>query len=147
LVATSDDPEYEGQLANLLAQTGQDAEAKTFRDKAAARFEELLKAHPEAFADHAARFYLDVEKDAKRAEQLALLNLGARQTRDAYELALDSSLGAKDVKKACEVADQAMAQLPKVERLRYLAGRAYQACGKPGEAAALKHATATAAAQ
>ncbi len=135
LVATSDDPEYEGQLADLLAQVGRDAEAKAHREKAAARFEALLKAHPEAFADHAAHFYLDVVKDARRAEQLALANLAARQTRGSYQLALQAAMAAKDAAKACEVAEKAVAALPHVEKLRYLAGRAYEACGKKAEAA------------
>ena len=86
LTLASDDPEYVGQLSNLLAQTGQADEAKALLAKATAGFDDLIKRHPEGFADHAARFWLDVAKDPKKANELAKLNLKNRKSRDAYEL-------------------------------------------------------------
>lgn len=145
LVLVTDDPEYVGQLASLLAQTGQAAEAKTQLAKAAAGFDELLERHPAGFADHAARFWLDVAKDPKKADALAQLNLKGRQNRDFYELALTAALAASDNAVACRVADEAMGTLKDVQKLRYLAGRAYQACGKPDKAAALEKPPAQAA--
>ncbi len=137
LTLVSDDPEYVGQLSNLLAQTGKADEAKALLAKAAAGFDDLIKRHPEGFADHAARFWLDVGKDPKKGNELAQLNLKNRKSRDAYELSMTAALAAGDNATACSVADEAMATLKDVQKLRYLAGRAYQACGKPEKAAAL----------
>jgi lipopolysaccharide biosynthesis regulator YciM len=136
LTQVSDDPEYVGQLSNVLAQTGHADEAKSLLAKAAAGFDDLVKRHPAAFADHAARFWLDVAKEPKKAEALARLNLDNRHSRDAYQLALEATLAANDSAVACGIADGAMAALGDVEKLRYLAGRAYQACGQPEKAAA-----------
>jgi tetratricopeptide (TPR) repeat protein len=146
LILVTDDPEYVGQLGGILEQTGQDAEAKTLIAKAGAGFDDLLKRHPGGFADHAARFWLGAGKDPKKADELAQLNLKGRQSRDAYELSLTAALAANDDTVACSVADEAMATLSDVQKLRYLAGRAYNACGKPEKAAALEKSAAQAAA-
>src|SRR5437764_1239022 len=50
VAASSDDPEYWGQLAALV----RDDE---LAQKAKRRYEALLRRHPQAFADHAARFF------------------------------------------------------------------------------------------
>lgn len=78
-LATLDDPEYQGQLAALTS------DAK-LRDAAAYRYEALLREFPEAFADHAARFYLAF--NPARALELARINLTVRETQEAYDLAL-----------------------------------------------------------
>jgi tetratricopeptide (TPR) repeat protein len=68
LAASSDDPEYAASLASVLSDAGQPVEAEQWRMSAAARYDELVVRHPEAFVDHAAEFWLTVGGDsAKRA--------------------------------------------------------------------------------
>jgi tetratricopeptide (TPR) repeat protein len=86
LALTSDDPEYAGQLAGILRDAGETDEADTWRARAAARYDELLVRHPEAFADHAADFWLTIGGDPERALQLARQNLAVRQTPRAQAL-------------------------------------------------------------
>jgi tetratricopeptide (TPR) repeat protein len=86
LTASSDDPEYAAQLAGLLSEAGQAQEARQWRTRAAARYDELMARHPAAFADHAAEFWLTSGADTKRALQLARQNLAVRQTPRAYAL-------------------------------------------------------------
>lgn len=94
LLVTSDDPEVAGQLAVLYREGGQTAEAERLRAKAAARFDELMAAHPAAFANHAARFWLGIGGDPQKAVRLARLYLANTPTTEAYELALEGALAA-----------------------------------------------------
>jgi tetratricopeptide (TPR) repeat protein len=80
LVLASDDPDYATQLARILGNAGQTEEAQTWRAKAEARYDEVLARHPEAFADHAAEFWLTIGGDPERALRLARQNLSLRQT-------------------------------------------------------------------
>jgi hypothetical protein len=63
LAASSDDPEYAASLASVLSDAGQPVEAEQWRMSAAARYDELVVRHPEAFVDHAAEFWLAVGGD------------------------------------------------------------------------------------
>ena len=63
LAASSDDPEYAASLASVLSAAGQPAEAEQWRMSAAARYDELVVRHTEAFVDHAAEFWLTVGGD------------------------------------------------------------------------------------
>ena len=56
LAVSSDDPEYAATLAGVLDDAGRPLEAEHWRNFAAARYDELVSRHPEAFADHAADF-------------------------------------------------------------------------------------------
>ena len=85
LTASSDDPDYTASLARILGDAGRAEEAAEWRNKTAARYDELMARHPEAFADHAAEFWLDAG-DAARARRLAQMNLEVRQTPRAHEL-------------------------------------------------------------
>src|SRR4029077_19565679 len=60
LALASDDPGYATQLARVLANAGQTQEAQTWRGRAEARYHELLEHHHDAFADHAAEFWLTI---------------------------------------------------------------------------------------
>ncbi|MFF7889493.1 hypothetical protein ACH40F_52900 [Streptomyces sp. NPDC020794] len=82
----SDDPEYDGHLAAALHACGRFQEANQWLERAAARYDELVLCHPEAYADHAADFWLTVGADAERGLQLALQNLAFRQTSRARPL-------------------------------------------------------------
>jgi tetratricopeptide (TPR) repeat protein len=86
LALASDDPDYATQLARILRDAGETAEAQTWRARAEARYDELLARHPDAFADHAAEFWLTVGGDPARALSLAQQNLSLRQTPRARAL-------------------------------------------------------------
>jgi tetratricopeptide (TPR) repeat protein len=85
LTASSGDPDYTASLARILGDAGRAEEAAEWRNKTAARYDELMARHPEAFADHAAEFWLDAG-DAVRARPFAQMNLEVRQTPRAHEL-------------------------------------------------------------
>ena len=63
LAVSSDDPEYAASLAGVLSDAGRLQEAEQWRISAAARYDELVLRHPEAFVDHAAEFWLTVGGD------------------------------------------------------------------------------------
>ncbi|WAU82531.1 tetratricopeptide repeat protein [Streptomyces sp. Qhu-G9] len=86
LVETSDDPEYSSHLALVLRVAGRYQEAQQWRDRAAERYDELVLRHPEAYADHAADFWLMVGSNVDRGIQLALQTLVMRQTTRSYAL-------------------------------------------------------------
>ena len=86
LALASDDPDYAMQLARILGDIGQTEEAQTWRGKAEARYDELLARHQDAFADHAAEFWLTIGGDPERALRLARQNLSLRQTPRARAL-------------------------------------------------------------
>ena len=87
LTISSDDPDYPAQLARILGEAGRVEEAREWRDRAAARYDELVARHLAAFADHAAEFWLDAGDDPHRALSLAKQNLEIRPTSRARELA------------------------------------------------------------
>ncbi len=86
LAVASDDPDYAAQLARILRDDGQAEEAETWRARAEARYDELVARHQDAFADHAAEFWLTIGCDAEKALALALRNLSIRQTPRARAL-------------------------------------------------------------
>jgi tetratricopeptide (TPR) repeat protein len=86
LAISSDDPDYASQLARILADAGNATGSSYWRQLAAARYEELIALHPEAFADHAAEFWLDAGADPGRALQLARMNFAVRRTPRAHAL-------------------------------------------------------------
>jgi tetratricopeptide (TPR) repeat protein len=83
---SSDDPDYAGQLARILADMGRPEESSHWRGLAAARYDELVAVHPEAFADHAAEFWLAAGADPLKALSLARMNFEVRQTPRARGL-------------------------------------------------------------
>ena len=64
------------------------------RDQAAARYDELVARHLDAFADHAAEFWIEVGGNPDRARWLASRNLEVRQTPRAHELLTRAMLAA-----------------------------------------------------
>jgi len=99
LAATSDDPDYAAQLARICADAGYPDDARYWRERAAARYAELIAVHPEAFADHAAEFWLAAGGDPRKALPLARMNLEIRKTPRACSLlsraiAADEAAGA-----------------------------------------------------
>ena len=82
----SDDPDYAAQLARILDEDGNAAEADRWRARAEKRYDELVSRHPAAFADHAAEFWSSAGRDPQRAVGLAKLNLEVRNTPRARAL-------------------------------------------------------------
>jgi tetratricopeptide (TPR) repeat protein len=79
LIETSDDPEYRAIYAEILAARG-DSNAASEAERAAAAYERLLARRPEAYADHAAAFFMGVGNRPQRALDLALANWKLRDT-------------------------------------------------------------------
>jgi hypothetical protein len=86
LAASSDDPDYAGQLARILQDVGHEDESRRWRRLAASRYDELIASHPEAFADHAAEFWLAAGGDPDKALRLAKMNAEVRNTSHARSL-------------------------------------------------------------
>jgi tetratricopeptide (TPR) repeat protein len=94
LAVSSDDPDYAAQLARILGEMGWNDESSIWRRWAADRYDELTATHREAFADHAAEFWLGAGNNPQKALRLATLNLEVRKTPRARELlaqALDAN--------------------------------------------------------
>jgi tetratricopeptide (TPR) repeat protein len=80
LVEASDDPEYRGTYAEILSARGERQVAAHEADVAAGAYELLLARRPEAYADHAAAFFMGVGNRPRRAVDLALVNWRLRDT-------------------------------------------------------------------
>jgi tetratricopeptide (TPR) repeat protein len=104
LTTSSDDPDYAASLSRILGEVGRIEEALEWRNRAAARYNELLARHPEAFADHAAEFWLEAGADPQRALRFARMNLEIRQTPRAHKLLTRATLATEDacgIKETC----------------------------------------------
>jgi tetratricopeptide (TPR) repeat protein len=129
-IKTSDDPEFVGQLAATLKAAGQNDEAASLHKRAADRYEELVKKYPLAFADHAARFWLLPDGDAKRALALAQMNAKNRPTAEALRLVLDAAMAANDNALACKTGEALLARPFVTAPSRVGASKAFMACGQ-----------------
>ncbi|MEA2964826.1 MAG: hypothetical protein QOI46_4924 [Alphaproteobacteria bacterium] len=96
LAVSSDDPEYAAQLARILGKTGRADESRHWCWLAAARYDELIASHPEAFADHAAEFWLAAGANSEKALRFARINVEVRKTPRAYGL-LAQAVAANEV--------------------------------------------------
>lgn len=116
------------QHPELLALAGRTAEAK-------AGWERYLAALPEAFSDHAARYYLGPGADPARALVLAKANLANRDTTEARSLAADAALAAGDPAEACRLVDPLLDPARGALRAQqFVAWRALSACGRKTDA-------------
>jgi len=107
LAQTSEDPDYAAQLARILGDAGRVEQARPWRERAAARYGELMARHPEAYADHAAEFWLAAGADPARALGYAERNLALRPTVRAWELVLRAARAKGDGARACAAANGA----------------------------------------
>jgi tetratricopeptide (TPR) repeat protein len=137
LLESSDDPEYVGQLADLLRTEHRDSEADQLFHRADARFTELTRRLPEAYADHASRFYLTWGGHNAQALALARRNLAERPTRTAMALATQAATAAGDSRLACTIAARLAAEKPLGPNDRVLAARAFEGCGRESDAQTL----------
>ncbi|MGB7750469.1 MAG: hypothetical protein WCF88_02875 [Candidatus Acidiferrales bacterium] len=93
-VVSSGDPEVNWRLADVFDKMGRFAEAEVQLQTSRSGFEALLEKHLLAFADHGAEFYCGSGNDARRAFELASINLANRPTLRAVELARRTATGA-----------------------------------------------------
>jgi tetratricopeptide (TPR) repeat protein len=124
-------------LAGELAERGGGATAgagAALIAEAARAWERYVAALPRAFAAQAARFYLGPGRRAARAYELARLDRRNRDTPEARALVAEAALAAGDAPAACAIAGS-LAQGSLVHQL--VAWRAYRACGRDDDAAAL----------
>ena len=84
---SSNDPEVRWRLAEVMLAGQRFAEAGKQLDAARFRFDELLRRHELAFADHGAEFYATRGNDRRRALELARVNVANRPTRRAISQA------------------------------------------------------------
>jgi tetratricopeptide (TPR) repeat protein len=89
-LSIADDPEYRATYAEILAARG-DREAACHAERAAAAYENLLSRRPEAYADHAAWFFMGIGNRPLRAVELARANFKLRDTGRSRSL-LNSAL-------------------------------------------------------
>ena len=80
LLEIADDPEYRATYAEILAATGNSEAAAIEAQIAAAEYDRLLVRRPEAYADHAAFFFLAIGNRPERALELASVNWELRDT-------------------------------------------------------------------
>jgi tetratricopeptide (TPR) repeat protein len=95
------DPEPDGLLAEILADQDP-GRARTLTEAAAARYDDLLAAHPLAFLDHGAEFYIGPGAQPGRALRMARRNLKNRSNSRAFEIAIDAARAAGDDAALCE---------------------------------------------
>jgi tetratricopeptide (TPR) repeat protein len=79
LLDIADDPEYRGTYAEILAARG-DNKSALESAHAAAAYEQLLARRPEAYADHAAAFFMGIGNRPQLAVDLASANFKLRDT-------------------------------------------------------------------
>jgi tetratricopeptide (TPR) repeat protein len=79
LLELSDDPEYRAIYAEVLAARGDNKSADEAA-RAAAAYEQLLARRPEAYADHAAAFFMGIGNRPQLALDLAAANFTLRDT-------------------------------------------------------------------
>ncbi len=99
----SGDPEVRWRLADVLAKMGRGADAQAELHAAALGFDALLHKHPLAFADHGAEFYSGSGDNARRAFELAHINVANRPTLRALEQAHATAIGAGESEAAVEI--------------------------------------------
>jgi tetratricopeptide (TPR) repeat protein len=94
LLAISDDPEYRATHAEILTALGDGQAARDEAMRAASVYDSLLARRPEAYADHAAWFFMSVGNRPALALDLAQANWKLRDTprsRRLLEKALQKS--------------------------------------------------------
>ncbi len=101
LTKSSDDPDYAMQLARIAKEIGDMPQFESWKPLAQSRYEELLRQHPDAFADHGTEFWLDVGGDPAKALVWAQHNRALRPTTHAFELLLRAAVAAGDQVAAC----------------------------------------------
>ncbi len=128
LAKTSDDPDVLSGQADALRRAGRTDDASAMAARAAARYAEVLARLPQAYADHAASFYLGMGHDPARALELSKQNADNRPTDEAIELWLTAAqaAGARDA--TCAAAAKALGRPHASQELRDRATAARKGC-------------------
>lgn len=100
----STDPDVLGALADAYKKAKKEKEAKEIGDLAKARYAELVSKHPEAYRDHAARFWLGFGNDPKKALDYAEKNAALRPTEEAIDLWMGAAAAANKKDAVCKSA-------------------------------------------
>ena len=95
LAMSSDDPDYPSQLARILQALGRIEESRHWCRLAATLYDSLVVEYPEAFADHAAEFWLGPGANPDKALELARINFATRKTPRSHSL-LSRAFGANE---------------------------------------------------
>jgi tetratricopeptide (TPR) repeat protein len=103
----SGDPEVPWRLADVMNTTGRFAEAEARLQAARSGFEAILERYLLAFADHGAEFFAGSGNDARRAFELASVNLANRPTLRAFEQAYATALAAGEARTAMQLREDA----------------------------------------
>jgi tetratricopeptide (TPR) repeat protein len=101
LRTVSTDPDVLAALAEAHKRAKHDADAKKATEAARARYDELVAKHPEAYRDHAARFYLASGNDPKKALEYAEKNAKLRPTEEAIDLWMAAAAAVNDKAQIC----------------------------------------------
>jgi tetratricopeptide (TPR) repeat protein len=100
---SSGDPEVSWRLADVMYAEGRYADAEAHMQAARSGFGVLLAKHLLAFADHGAEFYSGGGNDARRAFELASVNIANRPTLRAFEQAYATAVGIGESHAASEI--------------------------------------------
>jgi len=131
VASSSQDPEPAALLSALLKKAGKTSESSTWLERATAGYERVLTRYPAAYADHGAEFFITYNPDHDRARALALANLRARPTADAFDLAIGVHLESAASSKACDLALDATRRVKPTPVLASTVRQALAACEKP----------------
>jgi len=124
----SDDPDVFAAHADAFRRARRDAEARAMTARAKARIEDELAKHPEAFADHAARFFLGGGADVKRALDLAKAAAGRAPSEETLEVWLLAARAASSTTEACAAVKAADATTCPLRGSRATFDEARKAC-------------------
>lgn len=97
----STDADVVAALATAYRRDKRDEDAARTLEDARMLYEARVAQHPEAYADHAARFYLTLGNDPKRALALAAQNAKVRPTEEALDLWMTAAAAAVDKGQLC----------------------------------------------
>ena len=134
LLGHTDDPEIDAAYGDALRRLGRADEAKTYVDRARLRYGELMAKHPEAFADHAAAFFLGLGQDPQRAFGYAALNAANRRTEASFDLLITAALAAGKRDEACSAAAKAESLTYATQAFRALVKTTRDGCAGVGSA-------------
>ena len=134
--AVTTDPDVLAALADAHKRAKHDADAKKATEAARARYEELLVKHPEAYRDHAARFYLGAGNDTKKALDLAEKNAKLRPTEEAIDLWMAAATAANDKPQICASSNAMKALSYASETRKRLAAASSNGCPEASDAGA-----------
>ena len=123
----SGDPEPAGLLSELVRDEDM-RRSGALAARAAARYEDLLHRHREAFLDHGAEFFGGPGSNPDRGLQLALENLALRPNARAYLVAIESAMRVGNDTVVCSLRSEAEPLATRNRVLRALIRSIEQRC-------------------